>query len=536
MKRYSPLLTLRLFLLWVFLLGWGFAIYHGPRGISNNVLIPESFPALFQVGPAIVKLLLSPSLQWGVFIGAIALAIIFLATAVFGRWYCASLCPMGVLQDFSLRISRKVFRNVPKQRFYHPRHYIPWILLALIAYGLLRGSSLLYTFFEPYSVAMRPLFLSFEPIVRKFAYHSFASDFQSLTGAILLVSALWLLGLLLMAAIRGRFFCRHLCPVGAILELFSMNPVWKLKINPSQCVACRKCESVCRASCVDPLRYFIESKRCILCFECVSLCPTGAINYLRTNEPLLVGETRGESEFRGHHLVNRREFLKSLSVLCLSVVWILLEPFSRRNSKERAEVLIGAYKRYVAFPPGAESLLALKSRCVGCGLCQIVCPSGVIQLSIKVQGFSHPALPGLNYSRGYCQYECRRCMVVCPTGALRVMPLEEKKKLKIGISRLIRSRCIIVRHGRPCGACAEHCPTGAITLEVVSDRARGRRRNMPEPVIHESLCIGCGACETVCPAKPTRAIYIEGLEVQEKIQGVSQANPKLPGSRRDFPF
>jgi formate hydrogenlyase subunit 6/NADH:ubiquinone oxidoreductase subunit I len=442
---------------------------------------------------------------------------------------------MGALQDFALWTHRKLVKKSPQFTFNSPRHFIPWLLLILIAYGLLRGNGVLYAAFEPYGVALRPFFMTMEPIARRLSFQTFAHEYQSFSTQAIIFASIWLATFLGIAFFKGRFFCMHLCPVGAILELFSAKAAWKLQIDPATCVKCGKCEKICRASCVNSTDNFIDHRRCVLCFDCLHQCPTDAIAYRITAESVQLKEAEEKTIVRDS-ITSRRRFLKAFPAVVTGIAWILVEPAIRRNGQSYGMITMGSDKRHVALPPGAGSLNRLKSLCVGCGLCGSVCPSGVIQISTAVQGIVHPVLPMLNYGRGYCQYECRRCMVVCPTGALQLVPAEEKKQIRVGISHFIRGRCVIVRHGRPCGACAEHCPTGAISLQTVS-QGRGRRARLPEPVIDESLCIGCGACETVCPARPRKAIYVEGLSIQERAQiPAASSGVSTPLKTKDFPF
>ncbi len=190
----------------------------------------------------------------------------------------------------------------------------------------------------------------------------------------------------------------------------------------------------------------------------------------------------------------------------------------------------GAGARLPAAPPGALSVAAFLGACSACGACVARCPSGVIRPSNLEWGILDEAKPYLDYDRAYCQFECDLCLRVCPTGALRRIPLDTKKRSRLGRSVLKIELCIVRTQKTNCGACAEHCPSGALTMVVPAAQTAGTEvRTIPEPRVEEDFCIGCGACEKVCPAKPDKAIYVEGRLVQDeaKVRGTR------PGDLRD---
>ncbi|TDA83803.1 4Fe-4S dicluster domain-containing protein, partial [Phocaeicola dorei] len=155
-------------------------------------------------------------------------------------------------------------------------------------------------------------------------------------------------------------------------------------------------------------------------------------------------------------------------------------------------------------PPGALSIRNFERHCTACQLCVSVCPSGVLRPSSSL---SHLMQPEMSYERGYCRPECTKCAEVCPAGAIRPITRAEKSSLMIGHAVWIRKNCIPLTDGRECDNCARHCPTKAIEMVLVDAAGSG---SLKTPVINTEKCIGCGACENLCPARPFSAIYIEG--------------------------
>ncbi|MDE5815457.1 MAG: 4Fe-4S dicluster domain-containing protein, partial [Alistipes sp.] len=154
--------------------------------------------------------------------------------------------------------------------------------------------------------------------------------------------------------------------------------------------------------------------------------------------------------------------------------------------------------------PGAKGRWHIARHCTGCQLCVSACPNGVLRPSTDLRMLMQPES---SYERGYCRPECTECSEVCPAGAIHRITPEEKSDIRIGHAVWIRENCIPLTDGVSCGNCARHCPTGAIQM-VPSDAANPDAPKIP--VVNEARCIGCGACENLCPARPFSAIYVEG--------------------------
>ena len=162
-------------------------------------------------------------------------------------------------------------------------------------------------------------------------------------------------------------------------------------------------------------------------------------------------------------------------------------------------------------PPGAQGLRNMAAHCTGCQLCVSVCPNQVLRPSGKPGTLMQPEA---SYERGYCRPECVKCGEVCPAGAILKITTADKSAIQVGHAVWIKENCVSLTDGVDCGNCARHCPVGAITM-VASDP------DVPDspkiPVVNVERCIGCGACENLCPARPFSAIYVEGHECHRVI-------------------
>ena len=267
---------------------------------------------------------------------------------------------------------------------------------------------------------------------------------------------------------------------------------------------CRECRIHCPALCIHEGR--IDRSQCIGCFECLENCPSGVFTLKNAGGPTSSG--------------GRREFLSSASALLIG---------GGAAGALRTHSILSPNRPEGIPPPGAMSLENFASRCIGCGICTAVCPSKVLE---PRQTGILPT-PFMNYFHSYCSYGCNACLAVCPSGAISYLPLPQKKLAKIGEAYIHEDRCIPFVSKKECLACAEYCPTGAISLEP-----RGEIR---VPKLNPDYCIGCGACQYICPALPDRAALVRPLSVHKiasppRRSPVENQNERLGRAESAFPF
>ena len=386
--------------------------------------------------------------------GALAVVIgILLVTVLFGRFYCSVFCPFGLLQDIIGFLSRRKSGPVPD--FRKIRYGIAGVVYGLLIFGWSGGFLLL----DPYSNFGR-IFAAF-----------------SLGGLIPLIVILFL------AIWKKRLYCTAVCPVGTLLGLAAKNSVFQLAIR-GRCIQCGTCVKFCPAGCIDLEEGQIDNERCIRCMNCISRCPLGSIGF-------------AGPKTRSRKLdVSRREFLIHGGVLVAGLAAGAI--LAKTGLGKLAELA----KRFKILPPGAGDAERFAARCTACQLCTVNCPAKII---VPAPGGDGPV--SLDLRLGACQYDCNLCSQLCPTGAIVPLTLEVKRKTKIAEAKFNPRNCLVFQDGAKCGKCAQACPTKAIVL---------RKNGTPRPV-KSALCIGCGACQTACPAD-SKAMTVHEIEKQSVLK------------------
>lgn len=318
------------------------------------------------------------------------------------------------------------------------------------------------------------------------------------------VAVLTLVVIVVLARRGGRTYCNTVCPVGSVLGVLARYSLFRPVIDTSRCNGCGLCVRSCKAACIDGEAHRIDYSRCVACFDCIEKCRQGAVRYERRGKLRRVAEEKPTvSACREQTDGSRRGFIAVGAMLATAATLRAQEKkvdgglavIREKKIPERATRLT---------PPGSMSARHFLQHCTACQLCVSVCPSGVLRPSTDWERLMQPEM---GYERGYCRPECTRCSEVCPTGAIRPIGREDKSSTQIGHAVWVRENCVPLTDGVECGNCARHCPTGAI--QMVSS-APGNEDSPKIPVVNTERCIGCGACEHLCPSRPFSAIYVEG--------------------------
>lgn len=293
----------------------------------------------------------------------------------------------------------------------------------------------------------------------------------------------------------GRTWCNTICPVGTLLGFLSRFSLFKVRIDTEKCNHCGLCATKCKASCINSPEQIIDYSRCVDCFDCLGECRQNALSY---TTPL-------KTEKQVTDASKRRFLLAGLTTAAAT-------PKVMAQAQNVAAAVAGmkSDKRQTPItPPGSISLEYFQAHCTSCHLCISKCPSHVLKPAFMEYGLGGMMQPTVFFEKGFCNFDCTVCGDVCPNGAILPLTKEQKHLTQMGKVVFIEENCIVYRDGTSCGACSEHCPTQALSMIPFKD-------GLTIPHIDTEICVGCGGCEYVCPARPFRAVYIEGNAVQQE--------------------
>ncbi len=439
--------------------------------------------------------------------GAILAALILLLTLLLGRVWCGWLCPLGTLLEWLGPRRRR--RNPPPEKWRAIKH---WLLFVILFAALLGNQTLL--FLDPITILNRTLAtavwpalgyatLQAETFLYRFTALWDALDtvhnallqplFQEVSPVFALVFLVTLLfvGLIALNNWAERFWCRYLCPLGALLGLLSKFALLRRQIS-DDCAQCARCTHQCPTGTINPRdHYRSDPGECIVCLDCLTDCTRDGVGF-RWQLP-------GWRPARWHaYDPSRRRLLTALGASVAGVALAGVEPIIQRQPATMVR------------PPGA-TLTAFSALCVRCAACIRICPTQGLQPSLLEGGVQNILTPRLVPRLGYCSFSCHACGQVCPTGAIPALALEEKQHTPIGLAYIDRDRCLPWAYNIPCIVCEEACPVAdkAIWLEEVEAvNVQGERIVLQRPRVIKELCIGCGICEYQCPMGGESAIRI----------------------------
>ena len=428
------------------------------------------------------------------------------------------ICPLGVFQDVVSWFSGR--RKKKKYRFsYSPA--VSWLrygVLGVFIIAMIAGIGSVVALLAPYSSYGRIVSNLFAPVYQwgnnvlayfaersdSYAFYETSVWLKSLPTFI--IAAGTFVVLVVLAWRNGRTYCNTICPVGTVLGFFSRYSLFRPEIDAEKCTNCSLCSRKCKAACINYKDHRIDYSRCVTCMDCIDSCKHGAISYKYRFGKKEIKET---SE-TGNTNNARRSFLTGMGLVLVS------SAVKAQEKKVDGGLAVILDKKVPArmtplVPPGAKGLRNMRTHCTGCQLCVSVCPNQVLRPSTKLETLMQPEM---SYERGYCRPECTKCSEVCPAGAILKLTPADKSATQIGHAVWVEKNCVPLRDKVACGNCARHCPTGAITM-VPSDADDAD--SLKIPVVNVERCIGCGACENLCPARPFSAIYVEGHEQHRTI-------------------
>lgn len=446
----------------------------------------------------------------------VVVALLIAATLVFGRIYCSVICPLGIMQDIISRLhgARK------KNRFFYSaeKKVVRYGFLAVFVIAFFAGFNIIVSLLSPYSTYGRIVTSLFQPVYmagnnvlaaiaeRAGSYAFYSVDVWMRSLPTLIVSAAVFILIAVLAWLGGRTYCNTVCPVGTVLSFFARFSLFKVRIDGQKCVGCGLCAKNCKASAIDFKNHKVDYSRCVVCGDCIGKCRKDAMSFTvckLTSDEKQVNEkqTAGGKAVDG----GRRSFLLG-TAMAVTGAALAQEKKKVDGGLATIEDKIAPVRHTPITPPGSFSAQNMARHCTACQLCVSECPNGVLRPSADLSTFMQPTM---SYERGYCRPECTRCSRVCPTGAIKAIKQEDKSSTQIGHAVWFKKNCVPLTDGVECGNCARHCPVGAITM---IPSVPGDESSPKIPAVNEARCIGCGACENLCPARPFSAIYVEGHE------------------------
>ena len=449
--------------------------------------------AKMQFLPAVV------SLNVGVILLVLAL------TFLFGRVYCSVICPMGVFQDFVNRIAGKFKKR--RHSFTPEKRKLRLIILGVFVV-LMFVFTPLAILIAPYSAYGRMVSSILQPVAGAIhnlcaniaehydSYAVYDVDVWLKSGSTLGVAIVTFFVVTIWSWKTGRGYCNTVCPVGTVLGLISTKSLFKVRINSDKCVNCSLCEKSCKAQAIDYKKHEIDYSRCVACMNCLGVCKKDAISFVRKSpsKPAPQPSDGGVDN-------SLRQTLATTALLAVAGTLKAQEKTVDGGLAVIADKLVPEREIPVK-PAGSVGLKHFSSHCTACQLCVTQCPNNVLRPSSDLKDFMQPEM---SFERGYCRPECTRCSEVCPAGAILPITKERKTSIRAGHAVWIKQNCLPVSDGVACGNCARHCPSGAITMVPLESNPA-----VKIPSVDTERCLGCGACEHLCPVRPFSAIYVEG--------------------------
>ena len=496
---------------------------------GGEIALPYPVSLFLQFDPLTALMTLASS--WTVYKGLLWSLVILIPTIFLGRFFCGWICPLGTLNHWISEIPSERLRRKGKgkiesntyRKYQRIKYYVFLFCLGAALMGTLQAGLL-----DPLALLARSIgtvvlpglhtaalgvvgwfkSLGYPPLgnavqgIYDFIAPFFLNYRQVFFHGIITIGLLFL-AIIILNRVYTRFWCRGICPLGAMLGIFSRYAIFGLKKDHSACNDCRECLLHCQGADNPHVGLRWRQAECHLCLNCQAVCPKHALSFCFFP---VQEDTRENPAGTQKVDITRRKVLASL------VGGVALFPLVRSGDAFR----VNRSARLVR-PPGATDEAAFLAKCIRCGQCMRVCPNNALHPTLLESGLEGVWTPIMISRIGYCEPTCTLCGQVCPTGAILELTTRQKvgdKELppvRQGTAFIDRGRCLPWAMDTTCIVCEEWCPTSPKAVYLKEEAVVGRNgleQRMKRPYIDPKVCTGCGACEFACPVADQPAVYI----------------------------
>jgi polyferredoxin len=509
-RRIFQVLFLTLFL-WLLIN----TFYHGI--VEEGEVLADSLPypvSLFlQIDPLVaVSTFLSTRT---VYVDLLWSLLVIVPTLFLGRVFCGWVCPFGTIHNFFSELTSKRKAIKIKRNRGGWEQKLKYVVLVFFLGSALAGT-LLVGLLDPLCFLIRSLGLSVLPAVDTVARGAvdLLPEGSETAGALHRFLDAWFLGprshryhvgwfigalFLVIVGLNffmARFWCRVICPLGALLGIFSRFSVFGLQKDPETCNGCNLCLEACQGAASPHADEKWKPAECFVCYNCVVSCPEKSLDF-RFNIQTATTDSTVDLSRRG------AIGAVAMGVAALPVIRVAADPV-----EDPGPLAIR--------PPGSCDEPEFLERCIKCGQCMKVCPNNALHPAFLQAGFEGFWSPVLISRIGYCEPTCTLCSKACPTGAIRAFTEEDKKenRVRIGTAFFDRGRCLPWAMGTNCIVCEEFCPTSPKAIwfqKSTLTKPDGTVLELNLPRVDPEICTGCGVCEYVCPVVDLAAVRITSV-------------------------